>query len=134
METFITFGAAFILLLMILYYLPLGLWFAARVSGVEISLLQLLLMRFRKTPPALIVRALIEARKGGVSVDAILLETHYLAGGNVANLVHGLVAAKAAGLSLSYKKAAAAELAGIDLLKSVKKKVEERQEDLEIFE
>ena len=46
---------ALIVLWFILYFIPIGLWFSALVSGVRISLLQLVLMRFRKVPPAMIV-------------------------------------------------------------------------------
>ena len=45
------------LLWMILYFIPIGLWFQALVSDVKISLLQLVLMRWRKVPPTVIVRA-----------------------------------------------------------------------------
>jgi uncharacterized protein YqfA (UPF0365 family) len=48
------------LLWMILYFIPIGLWFQALVSDVKISLLQLVLMRWRKVPPTIIVRAMIE--------------------------------------------------------------------------
>ena len=43
---------ALVLLWFILYFIPIGLWFSALVSGVRISLLQLVLMRFRKVPPS----------------------------------------------------------------------------------
>ena len=59
----------FILLMIILYFIPIGLWFSALVSGVRISLLQLFLMRFRKVPPSVIVRALIEGTKAGLKLD-----------------------------------------------------------------
>ncbi|MFW5726071.1 MAG: flotillin-like FloA family protein, partial [Bacteroidota bacterium] len=43
----------------IFYFIPIGLWFSALVSGVRINLLQLVLMRWRKIPPAVIVNNLI---------------------------------------------------------------------------
>lgn len=43
------------LIWMILYFIPIGLWFQALVSDVKISLLQLVLMRWRKVPPSVIV-------------------------------------------------------------------------------
>ena len=46
---------ALILLWFVFYFIPIGLWFSALVSGVRISLLQLVLMRFRKVPPSVIV-------------------------------------------------------------------------------
>ncbi len=32
---------------LVFYFIPVGLWFSALVSGVKISLLQLILMRWR---------------------------------------------------------------------------------------
>ena len=57
-------GGGLLLLWLLLYFIPVGLWFSALVSGVKISLLQLVLMRWRKVPPAVIVRAMIEGEKG----------------------------------------------------------------------
>ncbi len=82
--------AAIVLLIVMLYFVPIGLWFSALVSGVKISLLQLFLMRFRKVPPGVIVRALIEGTKAGVHLNMDALEAHYLAGGHVARVVHAL--------------------------------------------
>ncbi|MBT6005991.1 MAG: UPF0365 family protein, partial [Prolixibacteraceae bacterium] len=87
-----------VLLFIILYFIPIGLWFSALVSGVRISLLQLFLMRFRKVPPGVIVRALIEGTKAGVPLHRDDLEAHYLAGGNVARVVHALVSANKANI------------------------------------
>ena len=70
-----------ILVWMILYFIPIGLWFQALVSDVKISLLQLILMRWRKVPPTIIVRAMIEGKKAGLELYRDLLEAHYLAGG-----------------------------------------------------
>ena len=84
---------AIVLLFIILYFIPIGLWFSALVSGVRISLLQLFLMRFRKVPPGVIVRAMIEGAKADVDLSRDALEAHYLAGGHVARVVHALVSA-----------------------------------------
>ena len=48
---------------LIFYFIPVGLWFSALVSGVHISLLQLILMRWRKVPPSIIVSSMIESTK-----------------------------------------------------------------------
>lgn len=75
---------AFILVLVFFYYVPFLLWISAKVSGVNISLLQLFLMRIRNVQPPIIVRALIEAHKAGLStLSHEALEAHYLAGGHV---------------------------------------------------
>ncbi len=113
-----------VLIFILLYFIPLGIWFSALVSGVRISLLQLFLMRFRKVPPGIIVRAMIEAYKAGLdSVKRDELEAHYLAGGHVVNVVHALVSAQKANIDLTFKMATAIDLAGRDVFEAVQMSV-----------
>ncbi len=113
--TFITI-LTIVVLLFILYYVPILLWFVARLSGVKINLLTLTFMRFRNVPPALIVKSLIEVNKAGLKgIDKKVLEAHYLAGGNIENVVHGMIIAKNNGMALTMEKACKDDLAGIDL-------------------
>lgn len=85
-------GAAVLLLAIFFYYVPFLLWISAKVSGVNISLIQLFLMRIRKVPPYIITRAMIEAHKAGIkTLTRDELEAHYLAGGHVEKVVHALV-------------------------------------------
>ncbi|MFR9591354.1 MAG: flotillin-like protein FloA [Rikenellaceae bacterium] len=107
----------------LLYYIPMGLWFSAQVSGVRISLLQLILMRWRKVPPSTIVSSMIESTKAGLSLDANELEAHYLAGGNVTNVVHALVSAQKANITLDFQMATAIDLAGRDVFEAVQMSV-----------
>ena len=95
------------LLWIILYLIPVGLWFQALVSDVKISLLQLVLMRWRKVPPTVIVSAMIEGKKAGIELYRDLLEAHYLAGGHVAQVVHALVSASKANIDLTFQIATA---------------------------
>src|SRR5680860_622321 len=113
----------FVLLVIILYFVPIGIWFSALVSGVRISLLQLFLMRFRKVPPGVIVRALIEGTKAGVELNRDALEAHFLAGGDVARVVHALVSASKANIELTFKMATAIDLAGRDVFEAVQMSV-----------
>ena len=107
-----------------LYFFPIPLWFSALVSGVNISLLQLFLMRFRKVPAGIITRAMIEAHKAGLGfVKRDELEAHYLAGGHVENVVHALVSAEKANIDLTFKMATAIDLAGRDVLEAVRMSV-----------
>ena len=115
--------AIVVLLFIILYFIPVGLWFSALVSGVRISLLQLFLMRFRKVPPGVIVRALIEGTKAGVQLNRDDLEAHYLAGGHVASVVHALVSASKANIDLSFKVGTAIDLAGRNVFEAVQMSV-----------
>ena len=107
--------AALIGLWIILYFIPVGLWFSALVSGVRISLLQLVLMRWRKVPPSVIVTALIEGTKAGLILHRNDLEAHFLAGGRVPQVVHALVSAQKANIELDFKMATAIDLAGRDV-------------------
>lgn len=112
-----------ILLWVIFYFVPIGLWFSALVSDVRISLLQLILMRWRKVPPSTIVSAMIEGTKAGLALNANQLEAHYLAGGNVPNVVHALVSAQKAGIQLDFKMATAIDLAGRNVFEAVQMSV-----------
>jgi uncharacterized protein YqfA (UPF0365 family) len=112
-----------VLLIITLYFVPIGIWFSALVSGVRISLLQLFLMRFRKVPPGVIVRALIEGTKAGVELNRDALEAHFLAGGHVERVVHALVSASKANIELSFNMATAIDLAGRDVFEAVQMSV-----------
>lgn len=106
------------------YYVPFFMWISARVSGVNISLVQLFLMRIRKVPANVIVRAMIEAHKAGLGdVNRDDLEAHYLAGGNVEKVVHALVSAAKANIDLEFKMATAIDLAGRDVFQAVQMSV-----------
>ncbi len=113
-----------LLLAVFFYYVPLLLWVSALVSGVHISLIQLVLMRIRKVPPSVIVQALIEAHKAGLKdIRRDELEAHYLAGGHVQKVVHALVSANKANINLTFQMATAIDLAGRDVFNAVQMSV-----------
>ena len=113
-------GAAVLLLAIFFYYVPFLLWISAKVSGVNISLIQLFLMRIRKVPPYIITRAMIEAHKAGIkTLTRDELEAHYLAGGHVEKVVHALVSASKANIDLPFQMATAIDLAGRDVFEAV---------------
>ena len=113
-----------ILLCIFFYYVPFMLWINASVSGVRISLVQLFLMRIRKVPPAKIVNCMIEAHKAGLTdVKRDGLEAHYLAGGHIERVVHALVSASKAGITLPFQMATAIDLAGRDVFEAVQMSV-----------
>lgn len=106
------------------YFVPFLLWISARVSGVRTSLIQLFLMRIRKVPPQVIVRAMIEAHKAGLkTITRDELEAHYLAGGHVERVVHALVSASKANIDLGFQMATAIDLAGRDVFEAVQMSV-----------
>ena len=121
---FIVVAISIVVLSVFFYYVPMFLWISAQVSGVRISLIQLFLMRIRKVPANVIVQALIEAHKAGLSeVTRDDLEAHYLAGGKVEKVVHALVSAAKANIDLEFKMATAIDLAGRDVFQAVQMSV-----------
>ena len=102
----------------------IGLWFQAFVSGTPIPLFNIVGMSLRKIPPRIIVNAHINAHKAGLKDICVAdLETHYLAGGRVIDVVAALIAAQKANILLDWKRATAIDLAGRDILDAVRTSV-----------
>ena len=113
-----------IFLIIFFHYVPFFLWLSAKVSGVNISLIQLFLMRIRNVPPYIIVPGMIEAHKAGLkNITRDELEAHYLAGGHVEKVVHALVSASKANIELPFQMATAIDLAGRDVFEAVQMSV-----------
>ena len=116
-------GISLVALMIFLWFFPVTLWFQALISGVKISLIQLVLMRWRKVPPGTIVMAMITGTKAGLKLEANELEAHYLAKGNVPNVVNALISADKANIDLNFNMAAAIDLAGRDVFQAVQMSV-----------
>src|ERR687897_2663002 len=114
----IVFGGI-VLFFIFLYFVPINLWITALFSGVKVGLFELVFMRIRKVPPRIVVDSLITATKAGLNISSNELETHYLAGGNVPNVIRALISADKANISLSFKQATAIDLAGRDVFEAV---------------
>lgn len=112
-----------ILFFTFMYFVPVNLWVTAVFSGVKVNLITLMLMRVRKVPPRIIVDSLITATKAGLSLTTNDLETHYLAGGHVPSVIKALISAEKANIQLSFKQAAAIDLAGRDVFEAVQTSV-----------
>lgn len=116
-------GISLVGLIILLWFFPVTLWFQALISDVKISLIQLVLMRWRKVPPGTIVMAMITGTKAGLQLNPNELEAHYLAKGNVPNVVNALISADKANIALNFKMAAAIDLAGRDVFEAVQMSV-----------
>jgi uncharacterized protein YqfA (UPF0365 family) len=101
------------------YFIPVGLWITAVFASVKVTIGELIGMRIRKVPPGVIVNSLITATKAGLIVTTRELETHYLAGGNVPNVIRALISADKANINLTFKQATAIDLAGRDVFEAV---------------
>ncbi len=118
-------GAVVLISLMIimLVLVPFKLWFRALVSSAHISMVRLIGMKLRKVDCQLITLNYITARKAGLKITVDELETHYMAGGNVENVVKALAAAFSANIDLTVQKAKAIDLAGRDVYEAVRNTV-----------
>ena len=104
------------------------LWIQSITTGAGITIWDLLGMTFRKVNPAIIVRSKIMAVQAGLDestgITSKALEAHYLAGGNVPQVIRALIAAnKAKTIQLTFQEATAIDLAGRDVLDSVQTSV-----------
>jgi uncharacterized protein YqfA (UPF0365 family) len=107
----------------LLYMIPVRLWIAAWASGAYVGLFTLVAMRLRRVPPHTIVTARISGVKAGLDVSVNDLEAHFLAGGNVVRVVNAMISADKASIPLPFKRAAAIDLAGRDVLEAVQMSV-----------
>lgn len=125
--TFFLIALGIVLLIVMLNYGQL--WFQAYMSSADISLWSLIGMSLRQVNSRLIVKAKIMAKQSGLSIDrrngisTKRLEAHYLAGGNVMNVTHAIIAAQRAGIDLDFDRAAAIDLAGRDVVDAVRTSV-----------
>lgn len=123
MELLVIVGLVVIGFFFFLYFVPFNLWIMAIFSGVRIGLAQLIFMRIRRVPPRIIVESLVTATKAGIKLTANDLETHFLAGGNVPNVIKALISADKANIALTFKQATAIDLAGRDVFEAVQTSV-----------
>ncbi|MBW3542970.1 MAG: flotillin-like protein FloA [Planctomycetes bacterium] len=104
-----------------------GLWIQCKVTGAGIGFFDLVMMTIRKVNPTLMVRSKIMAVQAGLtrhySISTRALEAHYLAGGNVPNVIKALIAAHRASIDLDWNVAQAIDLAGRDVLEAVRTSV-----------
>ncbi len=116
-------GIVGLLVVLFFVFVPVGLWVSSLAANVKVSIFNMIGMRLRRVKPAKIVMPLIKARKAGLNLGVNQLEAHYLAGGNVDNVVNALIASERAGIELEFEKAAAIDLAGRNVLEAVKMSV-----------
>ena len=115
--------AIVVVILLSLFFAFLKVWVRAWMSGAYISLFNLVGMKLRNVVPKLIVDARIRAVKAGLPLSTDQLEAHFLAGGDVINVVQALIAADKANIELTFQRAAAIDLAGRDVYDAVRTSV-----------
>ncbi|MEE2908087.1 MAG: flotillin-like protein FloA [Planctomycetota bacterium] len=116
-------GGLVLLIIVLFLFQYIGLYVQAWISGAPVRFIDLVMMKFRKVKPRIIVENRITAKKAGIDLPTDLLESHYLAGGRVTNVVRSLIAADKARIDLSWPVATAIDLAGRDILEAVRTSV-----------
>jgi len=122
---------ALLLGLALLIFVPIygKMWFQAFMSDADVTFMSLVGMGFRQVNPRVIVQAKIMAAQAGLDINrrtgisTARLEAHYLAGGNVMNVIHAIIAAHRANIDLDFDRAAAIDLAGRDVMDAVRTSV-----------
>ena len=115
---------AFFLIIFGVFAYYFRLWIQSVQTGAGITIFDLLGMTFRKVPPAVIVQSKVMAVQAGLDESSGIttqeLEAHYLARGNVPLVIRALIAAnKAPTIKLTFREAAAIDLAGRNVLDAV---------------
>lgn len=120
----------FLVLAFVFFFLRyFKLWFQAYMSVADVSLVSLIRMHFTRVNPHVVVQAKVMSAQAGLNIDrdsgisTRRLEAHYLAGGNVMNVIHAIIAAHRAEIPLDFDQAAAIDLAGRDVLDAVQTSV-----------
>jgi uncharacterized protein YqfA (UPF0365 family) len=108
---------------LLLFFRFFGLWFRALLSGAYVGMGKLIGMWLRHVNPGVIVDSRIMLSKAGIDVASDMLETHFLARGDVMKVSRALVAANKANIPLPFQRAAAIDLAGRDVLEAVRTSV-----------
>ncbi|MDR2485524.1 MAG: flotillin-like protein FloA [Treponema sp.] len=108
---------------LVLFFRFFGLWFRALLSGSYVGMGKLIGMWLRHVDPGVIVDSRIMLSKAGIDVASDMLETHFLARGDVMKVSRALVAANKANIPLPFQRAAAIDLAGRDVLEAVRTSV-----------
>lgn len=109
----------FIIVMLFIVGQFINLYIQALLSNARVGILELVGMRLRKVDIRVIVLSRIRAKKAGIEVTTNQLETHYLAGGRVQNVVSSLIAANSARIELPWNVGTAIDLAGRDIFDAV---------------
>lgn len=103
------------------WQLSLSVW----LKGINLGIVELMLMQMRKVDTILLVNQLLVAKQNNLEVDAQTLAAHQLAGGNIRMVVAALLSAKRFSIPLTIERACAVDLVGEDPLQLIANAVHE---------
>jgi len=118
-----------VLVVSLVFFYYGALWIQAFMSGADVRMTSLVGMSLRQVKPSVIVTAKVMGRQAGLNIDrqhgmsTARLEAHFLAGGDVMQVLRAIIAAHRAGIDLDFDRAAAIDLAGRDVLDAVRTSV-----------
>lgn len=127
-------AAIAVILVLLLYYFPLGLWIRTLAAGVPLSIGALIRMRVIGVPAGLIVANLVRSRKSGLNLTVDQLQSHVLSGGDVENVTLAMIAAQRAQIPLEWQRAAAIDLAGRNVLEALQNFVTPKVIETPVFQ
>ncbi|MGL6076117.1 MAG: flotillin-like protein FloA [Fimbriiglobus sp.] len=116
-------AALVFLIFLFLFFSFIRLWIQSLMTGANISIFNLIGMKLRRVNYEMIVNQKIALVQAGVDITTEDLESHFLAGGKVPRTAAAVIAAHKANLNLSWRTAAAIDLAGRDVLEAVRTSV-----------
>lgn len=124
-------GLLVVLLFFVLWLVPLRLWLAARFARADVSIRELVGMRFRGVEPYEVVEPRISAVAAQLDIPVSKMESLYLAlkakglplKGAVPRVVTAVISAHKAKIELSFDLAVGIALAGRDILDAVEMSV-----------
>ncbi|MCD4793628.1 MAG: flotillin-like FloA family protein [Bacteroidales bacterium] len=97
------------------YYAPIGLWYEAKLSGIDPGIMNMLKMRLQKIPHKLIISNLVKAHNSDLKIDSHDLMKKYLAGVDITSVTDTAIRALNAGLDVSYNDLTKQYLAKVDV-------------------
>lgn len=120
---YVVLGLLVVMLAVVLAVVPIKTWFVALVSGAHVSMTRLVGMKMRRIKVSYIIDAYIQAKKAGLNIEIVDLETHYMAGGDVQKVVNSLISAHSAKICIVSWFGKAIDLAGRDISLAVRQSV-----------
>lgn len=97
------------------YFVPLGLWYKAWLSGIKPGWWNLTKMRLQDIPQPLLISTLIKAENSGLKLNTQDLMSKYLANVDIVKVTDTAIRAMNAGIDISYNELAKQYLAKVDV-------------------
>jgi uncharacterized protein YqfA (UPF0365 family) len=117
--TFIAVFGLIILAAVFAYFFPVVHWYIASQEGIRISVFQLAKLRMQGYPLDELLDNLIKAKRSRLNISLDEIKAHYENGGNINNVVNGLIMAKEHDIPLDKRQAFMADLKKIDLVSGI---------------